>query len=340
MSKFKIGAIALALTLTTALPINVPYTAGLIGAPAAQAGILGKIKGAVKAVGSEAKNAVGIYAKGAKNAAVIAGGKAKAVGGVYKKFATDTAKAAKNAGKIVGVDKAAKKVGGVAKDIGRAAKDDAVAFGGAVKRGAKKINLDQFLKDNGKFYGSVGKAVGRGIKRGVVAVGSGVKTGVKAAGKGLASVGTALPGGAKFEPPPIPSRQQTQKPNPAPGKKTSFKGSASQRSTKLNILGSPKPIPVRAPNQGISKGDLGVHQPGKGVRKHHGSIGRDKSVWGRPLGVKRKHIGRDKSVWGRPVGVKRNHIGRDKSVWGRPLGIKRNHFGRNESMRRHGRGRM
>lgn len=41
MRKIKLGAIALALTLTTALPINVPYTAGLIGAPGAQAGVWG-----------------------------------------------------------------------------------------------------------------------------------------------------------------------------------------------------------------------------------------------------------------------------------------------------------
>jgi hypothetical protein len=346
MSKFKLGAIALALTLTTALPINVPYTAGLIGAPAAQAGILGKIKGAVKAVGSEAKNAVGLYAKSAKNAAVIAGGKAKAVGGVYKDFAKDTVKAAKNAGKIIGVDKAAKKIGGGIKNAAQVAKQtvahDAPNVGRALKGAGRKIGA--VAKDVGGNIGDELKKDGKAIGRGTKAVGSAIKDGAKAGVMGYVNgfwavankFGLETP---RFEPPSVPSKGNKALPRSRVNK-TTFKGSASKQLTKLNILGSPKPIPVKAPNQGISKDDLGVRQPGKGIRKHHGSIGRDKSVWGRPVGVKRKHIGRDKSVWGRPLGMQRNHIGRDKSVWGRAVGVKRNHFGRNESMRRHDKGRM
>lgn len=55
MRKIKLGAMALALALATALPLEVPYTAGLIGTPAAEAGVLSSIKGAAKKVGGAAK---------------------------------------------------------------------------------------------------------------------------------------------------------------------------------------------------------------------------------------------------------------------------------------------
>lgn len=55
MRKLKLGAMALALALTTALPVDVPYTAGLIGTPVAEAGVISSIKGAAKKVGSAAK---------------------------------------------------------------------------------------------------------------------------------------------------------------------------------------------------------------------------------------------------------------------------------------------
>lgn len=108
MRKIKLGAIALALTLTTALPINVPYTAGLIGAPAAQAGVWGSIKGAAKKVGGAAKD----------------------VGKVYKNFATDTARHAKRAAPTIG-----RKLSGAAKTVGRNAK----LWGKHAATGAGKI---------------------------------------------------------------------------------------------------------------------------------------------------------------------------------------------------------
>jgi len=95
MRKFKLGAVALALALTTALPVEVPYTAGLIGTPAAEAGVLGSIKGAAKKVGGAAKD----------------------VGKVYKNFATDTAKHVKRSAPTIG-----RKVSGAAKTVGRNAK--------------------------------------------------------------------------------------------------------------------------------------------------------------------------------------------------------------------------
>lgn len=285
MFKLKLGAVALAFALTAVMPAELPYTGGLIGAPAAQAGILGKIKGAVTTVGSEAKKFATDTAKAAKNAGKIAGGKAKAVGGEYKKFAKDTVKAAKNAGKIVGVDRAARKVGAVAKDIGG--------------------NIGHTIKKDGK-------AIGRGAKK----VGRGAKT----VGKFFKD---CLPSGCSFTPPEVRGRPQTHKPNPVPGKKTAFKGRASGKTSKLNIQGSAKPIRVKAPNQGIRRGNLG--------------IGRDKSKWGRPVGVKRKMIGRDKSVWGRPVGVSKRNIrsqrkfgrGKMRHGMGRQMRNKRKHFGHN-----------
>lgn len=59
MRKIKIGAIAVALALSTALPVEIPYTAGLIGTPAAEAGVLSSIKGAAKKVESAAKKVGG-----------------------------------------------------------------------------------------------------------------------------------------------------------------------------------------------------------------------------------------------------------------------------------------
>jgi hypothetical protein len=51
MNKLKLGAIALALSFATALPVEVPYSGGLLGAPAAQAGVWDSIKSGVKKVG-------------------------------------------------------------------------------------------------------------------------------------------------------------------------------------------------------------------------------------------------------------------------------------------------
>lgn len=283
MFKLKLGAVALAFALTAVMPAELPYTGGLIGAPAAQAGILGKIKGAVKTVGSEAGKFAKDTAKAAKNAGKIAGGKVKTVGSEAGKFAKDTAKAAKNAGKIVGVDRAAKKVGAVAKDIGG--------------------NIGHTIKEDGK-------AIGRGAK---------------AVGKGIVGMGSCLTGGlgCKFEPPTVPRRPTTNKPNPVPGKKASFKGRPSDMTSKLNIQGSAKPIRVKAPSQGIRKENLG--------------IGHDKSKWGRPVGVKRKMLGRDKSVWGRPVGASKRTIrsqrkfgrGKMRHTMRRQMRNTRRHFGHN-----------
>jgi hypothetical protein len=55
MSKIKLGAIALALSLSAALPVDVPYAGGLFGVPTAQAGVLSTIKSGAKKVGSAAK---------------------------------------------------------------------------------------------------------------------------------------------------------------------------------------------------------------------------------------------------------------------------------------------
>jgi hypothetical protein len=57
MRKIKLGAIALALALATALPVEVPYTAGLIGAPPANALAWDYIKAGAKKVGKATKRA-------------------------------------------------------------------------------------------------------------------------------------------------------------------------------------------------------------------------------------------------------------------------------------------
>lgn len=57
MRKIKLGAIALALALATALPVDVPYTAGLIGAPSANALAWDYIKAGAKKVGKYTKRA-------------------------------------------------------------------------------------------------------------------------------------------------------------------------------------------------------------------------------------------------------------------------------------------
>lgn len=116
MFKLKLGAVALAFALSTALPVEIPYTAGLVGATAAQAGIFGKIKGAVKTVGSEAKKFATDTAKHAKTSAKIVGGKAK------------------NAAKAVGSE-----VKNAAKVAGQTIKHDAPIIGGAIKRGTVAV---------------------------------------------------------------------------------------------------------------------------------------------------------------------------------------------------------
>lgn len=55
MSKIKLGAAALALLASTALPVETPIGGDLFGAPAAQAGVWGKVKGAAKKVGGTGK---------------------------------------------------------------------------------------------------------------------------------------------------------------------------------------------------------------------------------------------------------------------------------------------
>ncbi|MEZ5787313.1 MAG: hypothetical protein R3D62_12795 [Xanthobacteraceae bacterium] len=72
MRKIKLGAIAVALALTTALPVDVPYTAGLIGTPVAQAGLLKNIKLGVKSVGRKAKGAAIAVGSNVKEAAGVA----------------------------------------------------------------------------------------------------------------------------------------------------------------------------------------------------------------------------------------------------------------------------
>lgn len=69
MRKIKLGAIALALALSTALPVEVPYTASLIGIPTAEAGVLGSIKGAAKKVGGKVKGAAKTVGRGVVRAA-------------------------------------------------------------------------------------------------------------------------------------------------------------------------------------------------------------------------------------------------------------------------------
>lgn len=72
MRKIKLGAIAVALALATALPVEVPYTAGLIGTPAAEAGLLKNIKLGVKSAGRKAKGAVVAVGSNVKEAAGVA----------------------------------------------------------------------------------------------------------------------------------------------------------------------------------------------------------------------------------------------------------------------------
>jgi hypothetical protein len=62
MTKMKLSAIVLALSLT-ALPVDLPYSGGLLGAPPAQAGVWDSVKGAAKKAGGAAK-AIGNSAVG------------------------------------------------------------------------------------------------------------------------------------------------------------------------------------------------------------------------------------------------------------------------------------
>lgn len=79
MRKITLGAIALALTVAPALPVEIPYTGGLVGSPAVEAGVLGSIKGAARKVG--------------RGVAKKVGGAAKKVGGAAKTAVRTTGRA-------------------------------------------------------------------------------------------------------------------------------------------------------------------------------------------------------------------------------------------------------
>ena len=62
----------------------------------------------------------------------------------------------------------------------------------------------------------------------------------------------------------------------------------------------------------VKRRPIGITKEHLGIRGNRKPIGRDKSVWGRPVGHI-KHVGHDKSRWGRPVGNVKIGIVRDKS---------------------------
>jgi hypothetical protein len=101
MTKMKLGAIALALSLT-ALPVDIPYSGGLLGAPPAQAGVWDSVKGAAKKVGGAAK-AIGNSAVGmTKDLGKKAGGLAFHGWIHYGLAGRDLAKVVGKAGAAVG----------------------------------------------------------------------------------------------------------------------------------------------------------------------------------------------------------------------------------------------
>ena len=119
MRKIKLGAIAVALTVATALPVEIPYSAGLVGAPAVEAGVISSIKGAAKKVGGAAKTVGGTVRKGAGS--VI---RNKKIGGlpVSRKGLKAFGRAVKSSAKVVGrtAKKGAKVVGKGLARVGRA----------------------------------------------------------------------------------------------------------------------------------------------------------------------------------------------------------------------------
>lgn len=285
-SMLKTLAVALPLSLAAAGVITI--TAGVASAPPAQAFGWSDVTGAVSGIAKEAK------------------------------------RAAKDFGKTVGRDvkRAGKAVGRGAKAVGRGAKDWATSAGAGVKDIAK----------GGKW---VGERIGGGAKL----MADDVRTGVAVIGKGGRKAGKViwngvrdcLPSGCDLDRPGVPlDRVQPSSKLPPSRLSTSnrmFTGS-SVRTLAGRKAGASKLPPARAVSlpsgdsalppargssaaasgesrlppprrrkvQGITKEDLGI-------KETKGSLPRDKSVWGRPVGKGKHDVARDKSVFGNPVGV-------------------------------------
>jgi hypothetical protein len=123
-NNLKLGAIAVALSLSAAMPVEVPYAAGLIGAPAAQAGVWGSVKsgakavgGAAKAVGSEYKRVASDTARHAKRA--LQNDRVQLFGRVNKELGKGIGRGVKNVGKGVGIVLATPFTYAVCGDVGR-----------------------------------------------------------------------------------------------------------------------------------------------------------------------------------------------------------------------------
>ncbi len=198
---------------------------------------------------------------------------------------------------------------------GGAIKKGTVKAGKGIKTGAKWVGKQANKSDLVKGATKDIRKVGSGVKKGAKWVGKqanksavvrGVVKDVKAVGSGIKNVAGKLRATAK-----VPEsrklldlRRALNAKGLIPKRRTPYPGSRSGRTMKIGIVQ-----------------DKAFHGVGKKP------LGRDKSVWGRPVGTKKPQ--RVQGIRSKDIKSKKQAhrpvTGRDKSVWGRPVGTKRHH---------------
>lgn len=282
-------------TTTLALPLvfaaagTITVTSAMMAPSEAQAFGLGDITGAAKKVGGAVKNG------------------AKKVGSVAKKGAKVVGKGGEAVGKV------GLKAGKVAVGTAQAVRDQAARTAFQISGKPALLITEGIYRATGKWNEEERQRLRQLEKDGADWIEKQVRKMDRIPGKAARGVNHLIRnrGGVVIgESLPVPSQEAKRKMEE--GLLNHARGGGLNRRMTTGIVKG-KPI-------GNTMVDLGY---GKNTKP----IGRDKSVWGRPVGNVKLGVVKDES-FRRPMGITKENLGlknkrpiaRDKSVWGRPVG--------------------